>query len=240
MVIHIYSIVRDEEQILPYFLKHYSTFANKIFILDDRSVDRTVEIARTNDKVQLLDFSQYHGGLHEPEHSRAFIESYKKYSRGSADWVMCVDADEFIYHYDIRWLLGQKQQEGQRILKANGITMFSEHYPATNGQIYEECDTGIRDRLYDKKVIFDPSIDILFDTGRHETLTPQGKPYQNHRCNILLLHYRYLDRESTVKHLDRSRYSWDDQKLAARKAEALERYEAGLRGDRGPLFKVIL
>ena len=55
-MIDVYGIVRNEEFLLPYFLRHYETFAYRIFICDDHTTDRTREIAKTHAKVSLLDY----------------------------------------------------------------------------------------------------------------------------------------------------------------------------------------
>src|SRR5436190_13957749 len=97
MKVHIFSIMWNEEYILPYFLRHYETFADKIYIFDDRSTDRTADIAKANPKVELLEYD-YPTGVDDDDHSRCFENAYKKYSSGVADWVFCVDADEIIYN----------------------------------------------------------------------------------------------------------------------------------------------
>ena len=72
MKIDVYSIVRNDRYILPYFLRHYSTFADRIFIIDDHSTDNTVEIVKANPKVTLLPF-EYNRGMNEDD-SRSIAE----------------------------------------------------------------------------------------------------------------------------------------------------------------------
>lgn len=236
MIIHVFSIMRDEEAILPYFLRHYSAFADKIFVLDDHSIDRTVEIAKAHDKVELVDFN-YEGGLNEDEHTLAFVEAYKKYSRGIADWVICVDADEFIYHKDIKSVFEAQRERGRQVLKARGYNMFSASYPKTDKQLYEVCNMGLRNTLYDKQVIFDPSLDISFTSGRHKAILPEGINFYS--CKLVLLHYRYLDKESTLNRLKWPRHNASERKMAWKRQRDLARYEQGLRGELGELEKVV-
>ena len=56
MTIHVYNIVHNEEFLLPYYLRHYEQFADKIFIFDDESTDRTAEIAKAHPKVTYLKY----------------------------------------------------------------------------------------------------------------------------------------------------------------------------------------
>lgn len=196
MTVHAISIMHNEEKLLPYFLRHYSTFADKIFIFNDHSTDKTVEIAAVNPKVQILDF-EYNDGLNELHFNECFINAYKRLSRGVADWVMIVDGDEFIHNDDIIGVLEAQRQMGRRALKTTGYRMISQTFPTTTGQIYEECRHGLRARDYDKVVIFDPTLDITFEQGRHSTNLPEGIKY--YRAKLGLLHYQYLSREYYVE-----------------------------------------
>src|SRR4030042_1555898 len=121
MIIHVYSIMRNEEDLLPYFLRHYSTFADTIFILNK----------------------------------------------------------------NLKKVLEEQKKRGIKAIKATGFTMYSENFPQTQGQIYEECFWGSRTHLYDKTVVFDPEIDIKFTGGRHKTILPPGVAYT--RSKIFLL-----------------------------------------------------
>ena len=189
MKIHIYSIMRNEEFLLPYFLRHYSTFADKIFIIDDHSTDRTAEIAKANPKVELIPFP-FERGLNEDDFSRCFEGSYRKYSQGIADWVMCVDGDEFVYTNNIYKNLDKHRHLGTGVLRCTAYTMVSEKLPSGNGQIYEESFMGARCRGFDKPIIFNPTIEIRFGDGRHKIKVPPGIEIK--KSHFLLLHYRYL------------------------------------------------
>jgi glycosyltransferase involved in cell wall biosynthesis len=183
--VYIFSIMWNEEFILPYFLRHYETFADRIFIIDDHSTDKTREIASSHHKVTILDFP-YKQGLVEADFNQCFEDCYKQYARGNADWAMCVDADEFIYG-DILKVLNQNYRN-HPVLRATGYMMLDLNPPKKDGQIYEECFKGIRSRGFDKPIIFDPKFDLIFGDGRHSV------NLSTKRDNLKLLHYKYLSR----------------------------------------------
>lgn len=205
MKVHIFSIMWNEEYILPYFLRYYETFADKIFIFNDHSTDRTTEIAKAHPKVTLLEYP-YGRMLHEGDHSDCFQNAYKKYSRGIADWVMCVDADEIIYNKDLLGVLRRQTENGMKILKSTGYQMVSEILPKTDKQLYEVCKTGGRSRGYDKPVILNPEIDVVFGEGRHSVQLPDG--LQAVKAGLLLLHYRYLSRDFVINRAKTSYPRW--------------------------------
>jgi len=238
MVIHVYSIMRNEEALLPYFLRHYSTFADTIFIIDDKSTDKTVKIAKANKKVRLLNYKFTEERHVQEEHTACFEKFYKKYSRGKADWVMCVDGDEFIYHKNLVAVLKKQKRRGAKVIKPTGYTMYSETFPTTKGQIYEECFMGLRTRSFDKPQIFDPSIDIKFSGGRHKVLLPEG--IDRTRARVLLLHYRYLSLYTSIMRLIRSPNQPYHKKLVRNIRVALDRYEYAILALRkGKLPKVV-
>ena len=173
MKIHVYSVMWNEEFILPYFLRHYTQFAD-VFIINHHCTDKTLEIAKN--KATILDYP-FHRQFTERDHSRAFKLAYEKYSKG-ADLVMCVDADEFILN---------EKLDGD-LIKVTSYMMISEKPPTTDGQIYDEIKTGVRMRSFDKPIIFNPLLDIRFGNGRH-TVEAGIEPL---RTGVRMLHYKYL------------------------------------------------
>ena len=121
---------------------------------------------------------------------------YEIYSRGQADWVFCVDADEFIYHSRLlNELERYKRHSIVKILFCLGFMMLSDTFPVTDGQIYDEIKMGIRDRWADKSIIFSPDIHIRYKPGRHGLLDYPGEEVRKYKTSIRLLHYRYLGKE---------------------------------------------
>jgi glycosyltransferase involved in cell wall biosynthesis len=195
MKVYVFSIVWNEEYMLPYFLRHYGTFADKIFIIDDHSTDKTAKIARAHPKVQWLKFP-YDRMQDDADRSQCFADFAMHYGHGEADYVMCVDADEFLYHKDMLGELKKHKARGDKALKTIGYQMMSQAEPRLHGQIYDECQTGDRSKGYDKPVIFEPALAVKFSHGQHDIQIARGlRPIQS---DIKLLHFRYLSRESYV------------------------------------------
>jgi len=203
MKIDIYSVMYNEEKILPYWLKYYETFANRIFIWDDYSTDSTVEILKSHPKVTVLHKKE--PGLENWHNVSVLFPKYEKYSRGKADWVMAVDADEFIYHPNIKKVLKRAMEHKVDILQCRGFDMISDKFPTTKGQIYDETQMGVHSQMMSKWAVHSPKGHVRYRKGRH------GRPYDNRNLNqevlnfcrykhtgLKLLHYRYLGEEYII------------------------------------------
>lgn len=198
-MIHVYSIMRNESFILPYFLRHYETFADRIFVWEDRSTDDTRAILESHPKVEV--FTPRFEGLDDFEMAALFSAEYRSRSRGKADWVACVDADEFVYHQDLPGRLAALKAEGVQIVKLEGWNMIAESRPATGGQIYEEIRWGVPDHYFEKPALFSSEADILFSPGRHWN---DGPGATRAGTGIKLLHFRHLGREYCQARHDRN------------------------------------
>ena len=193
MILHVISVMRNEEIILPYFLRYYSTIADKIIILlDTTSTDRTREMALADPLVELYEVN-FNKIFSEEEKVQFLGEAYRKHSRGVADWVICADSDEIFYKENLRKVLEYQRLKGARVLKSTAYLMLSEVIPSTTGQIYEESNRGLRNHQHDKTTIFDPALDIKFKRGEHDIYPIEGVPVCWAR--IMLLHYRCLSRQ---------------------------------------------
>ena len=170
--IFVFSVVHNEEFMLPHFLKHYEPYAERIFIIDDHSTDKTAEIAKAHPKVTYSEYA--FEGLNEDEFNLTF-ESMTSDIYPS-EWAVCVDCDEFITG------LETLDNEVAGILKPTGYTMVGR-----TGKL-EDCHP-VRDNKYDKPVVFDPELDVRFGPGRHTVNLPTRE------SKLKLLHYKYPSRE---------------------------------------------
>jgi hypothetical protein len=205
--IDVYTIMRNEGRMLPYFLRHYETLATRIFVWDDRSDDGTRELLLSHPLVKLLEFpAECPRGMQDPSWAKFLWPQYQQLSRGVADWVIIVDADELVYHPHMDEVLKEQKEKKMGIAVCKNYIMTSPTFPTTGGQIYEEVKYGLRDGRCDKWILFSPQIDVIFRVGRNM------RPYKLRLrgLNIVgevfkLLHFRdcgedYL-RERNVKNV---------------------------------------
>ena len=168
---NVYTIVWNEEFILPDFLLHYEKYADKIFIVDDHSTDATKYIATSHPKVTYIPYG--FEGLNEDEFNDTF---YSLYKNNPSDWAIVADADEFI-----QGLEGLEFQS-KGVLETKGYMMIGK-----TGRL-EDCKK-VRMKTFDKPVVFDPSLDVRFGDGRHTVNLPTQE------SDLELWHYKYPSRE---------------------------------------------
>lgn len=180
----------NEEYIIPYWLRHYEKFANRIFVGDDRSTDNTRKLLQQHPKVTLLDLGP---NCHDDAYWVVnFFPLYEKYSKGKADWVIVADADEFVYHPQILDVLQEQKDYGINVIRCEGYEMISDKLPTTKGQIYEEIKMGVPNALESKWTVHSANVSLRFRKGRHGPVFNQRNFRLNRKTGIRLLHFRHL------------------------------------------------
>jgi len=207
-IIHVYMMMKNEIQMLPFFLRHYEKFADKIFVWDDHSADGSKELLEKHPLVTLVNMP--FTGIDDDYSRLHFYPHYKYWSRQKADWVMCVDVDEFVYHPQLKEQLELFKKEDFDLAWPVGFLMMADSFPTDKGQqIWEEVKYGLRDPLMDKPVIFRPEIDIIFGGGRHRTATLEapfrsdGLVRKRRRTGIQYLHYRFFGINNYIERIRR-------------------------------------
>jgi hypothetical protein len=189
--VHVYALCWNEERMLPYFFRHYDGLADRYFIFDNGSTDRSLEMLRAHPRVVLGSFE-----VTGDSFVRAAAEHYNecwKQSRGRADWVVVCNIDEHVYHPDLPGYLRRCKAGGVTLVIPEGYNMVSDTFPQTEGRLCEAVRRGTRDGMWDKPEIFDPERieEINFAPGRHwaspvgEVVAPRGERPK-------LLHFKYL------------------------------------------------
>lgn len=200
MKIDVYSIMLNEIRILPYWLRHYEQFAQRIFIWDGGSDDGSRELLEAHPLVTVFD--QDCKGLDDIYFTTCFMQ-YQQLSRNDSDWCMAVAADEFIYHPHLTERLSSLT--GAMKVQLKGYTMYSPQFPTTTGQIHDEIQHGYPDIWATKTVLFNPTATMHWKPGLH---VEDSGEHQTRDTDILLLHYRYLGADYYLQRTRRNYARW--------------------------------
>jgi hypothetical protein len=210
MKIDLYVMVKNEVKILPYFLRHYEQFVERMYVWDDYSDDGSRELLNAHPKVRLIDMP--FRGIDDNYARINFFTKYTFFSRGGADWVMCVDVDEFLYHPQMLTALEQYQREGMELIMPVGFLMVADEFPQSGGQIYDTIKYGFRDKTMDKPIIFNPELDMVFSGGRHRTDVcrrsfihyPDLTVRKRRKSGVKCLHYRFFGIDDYIERIGRN------------------------------------
>lgn len=221
--IDVHILTFNEQDILPYTLRHYATFARRIVVHDSFSTDNTRDICRSFGAT-IKDWDTG-GKLNDPLAADLKNNCWKG---TDATWVICVDADELVYFpRGVEFTLHNYMLDQVAVVKPCGFELFSETFPTTNGQIYDEVKMGASDdKWYAKPALFSPVHvqEIGYGMGAHDCLA-QLKSGQNLRALWLrpqnpatyLLHCKHLGPvERVARYYDEKRPRLSDVNVANR------------------------
>lgn len=206
----------NQIDILPFTLRHYEKFVDKIIVWDDESTDGTRELLENHPLVQLHKWP-HEKGINES----VFIDhAYSVYPKlaGKFDWIIWADPDEFIYAPDIKTVLFGASAAGIEVIRSKGYNMIGRGLPdhKSGKQIWELLQTGVYSHEYSKPIVFNPRCKIEWDFGKHY-LVPGIQVKASKTPLVKLLHYRYLGSEYTMaknkKNYDRLNMIDGDKKL---------------------------
>lgn len=170
MKIWSYVIVWNEELMLPYYLRHYSKFCDKIIVYDNMSSDGTrgiIEDFRQIVDIEVIPF-ETSGKFNDYTHIELKRKSIQ-HAKGSADFIILGDCDEFVYHKDIRSFL--KENSDCSVFYPAGFQMVSNDFPYNlSGDLCEYIQWGEPNPWYVKPMILNLGIvnDLEWVEGAHE------------------------------------------------------------------------
>ena len=228
--VHLYAQCWNDEFMLPFFFRHYDSIVDRYVIFDDGSTDRSLQILADHPKVELRRFVRSDPNSFVLS-EQALSNACWKESRGEADWVIVTDLDEHLYHPKMREYLGACAAAGVTLIPALGFQMVCDDLPGPGELLSETSPRGAPFDEMMKPSIFNPDAiaEMNFRLGRH-TADPTGDIQVPDRDEVLLLHYKYVERSRTLaRHRDLlarlgstdadnrwgHQYAWSGEEMAA-------------------------
>ena len=188
MKLIVIAVCRNEEKILPWFLRHYLQFADEIHIHDNSSTDNSRSIIISHPKTKIITYNT-NGKIDDNIHISIKNEYYKSLN---ADWYIIVDMDEFIWCPNLHDYLKKCQVDNITLPKITGYEMIGDGWPKNDGenQLIDHIQYGVKEPWFDKFVIVHKSVDIRYYPGAHQCNPVGGNTIES---PIKLLHYKFAD-----------------------------------------------
>jgi len=192
--IWVFSLCRNEANVIPFYLRHYGSFADRIIVWDDASDDGSLELLRSHPSVLALRWP-YETGIDEDAFLRFVYDNYPV-AKGMADWCIWCDIDEFIYSPDIFNTL--EAASNYEVIQTRGYNMTGDGFPVDDGksQIWEISQMGVNAPVYSKPIVFRPSATVRWNRGKHAL--ENCDPALSKEPMFKLLHYRYMGAKYTA------------------------------------------
>jgi hypothetical protein len=192
-IIHAYFLCYNEEYILPHLLRYYSTFCEKIHIIDNMSTDNSHAIINSFPNTEIIPYDSK-GEVRDDIYLKLKNNVWRS-SEGIADYVIVGDADEFLYHENIVDFITKSFNNGITIFRPEGYHMIGDEdlILSPDDNIFEKVKEGIIGSSNDKLMMFDcnkiTSINYMF--GCHMA-NPTGHVVFSNDKSLKMLHYKYL------------------------------------------------
>ncbi len=186
MQIELFMLVWNEIDILPFVIKHYQQFCDRITIYDNYSDDGSKELAESMG-CTVIPFGT-HGQLNDLH----YLEVKNNCWRGSqSDYVIVCDADEVLFTgLPMNENVFQYyKDQGVTILKTQGWQIICDEMPKEK---ITEITNGWPFNNYSKNICFDPKAiqEINFNPGAHKIVPIGNVVYSDD--TLYILHYRQL------------------------------------------------
>ena len=219
MKIELFTFVFNDEDILPFFIRHYAPIVDKMTFIDSDSTDKTLKLIEKYEVIQTgftwWDWDEYHK-------IRNIVWKQSEY-----DLIFFPDVDEFLYRRNLREFL-EKNEDVYDIYQMEGFQMISANFPKPETDILE-IKVGIPLPLHSKYAIFNPKADIYFPDAHNVETTSENVC----RFEIKLLHYKYLGVRNMLRRAEliKSRVP-SDSYTAKIKGNILERFSSFIKTEK--------
>jgi hypothetical protein len=193
MKVHLYTILWNEEKMLPFFFRHYDPLVDHYVVYDDNSTDNTLKLLAAHANVEVRPFVRTHPSSYVLS-AQSLHNAMWKESRGRADWVIVTAVDEHLFHpLGLRRYLWLARCWGITAVPAVAFQMITDVFPSPDEHLATTRRLGAPFDQHNKLSIFDPNAvrETRWEVGRHLS-EPEGRICYPKRDRVLLFHYKCL------------------------------------------------
>lgn len=169
-------------------------------MIDNGSTDGTIDIVRQFFPAVRVEFFGRDQDMREDTQVEVKNRCWKN---STADFVVVCDTDEFLYADDLESRLDRLRRENITLPVITGYNMGTLDFPTDYTiPIYRQVTTGIRDRQFDKQILFNPRNveEINYGPGCH-FCDPviHNSNLREPIIDFKLLHFKFLGKEYLYK-----------------------------------------
>ena len=189
----IFTIVKDEPEFLPLWIRHYESqigTQDDLFILDNQSTEKSVEYDTHRDSIiPVFNDEVNHAWM------RDTVTKFQRFLMQSYEAVLFAEVDEFVFCRDGQSLHDYAQWMVQDIVWCTGYEVVQQQDEPTllhpvYGQLLEKRSTWYRTSQYSKPLL--TRIPVVWQLGFHDLdFVPAKTRIED--PNLLLVHLHKLD-----------------------------------------------
>lgn len=195
--------VYNEKDFLEQFISHYDSQVDTMFVIDNESTDGSTKgLASRHPKVVLSSYAT--GGHYDDTCKHQMLLDKKAECVGQYDYVILLDADEFIHPKKGRSIKETIERTGRRdVYGTDGWNLYT--YPGDpiydpSRPILNQRRRGVPNAHYSKPVIVRPELDAKYVLGCHWIDNIQDPSLKDpDRVEFWLYHLRGFDDEIFIR-----------------------------------------
>lgn len=189
--IAVFATMFNEEAMLPHFLRHYLSFADKILLLDNDSTDESVAIGRYFSKVEVRIFKTE--GFDEVAVLDQVVRAQSELA--GFDWIIFPDIDEFVISQPMRRESQILSATKADVLVCRGYCMMekpNERPLDLEVPISRSRGGYYQSKTYSKPIIIRGGAKIHFGPGKHALIPGKGVVLDGN-APFCLIHAEMID-----------------------------------------------
>lgn len=198
--------VHNESVFLRPLIRHYEPEADAVFVLDNESDDGSTE-GLSKDHPKVVVSSHPTGGEFSTQWKTDALHGKKAECAGKYDYVLIVDADEFVVPKQGTIRDTIERTERQDLYSTDGWNIFQYPWDAPYDParpILSQRKCGLPNAWYSKPIIVRPEFDAQYSYGCHYILNHQDPKLKDPAlAHFWLFHLKFFDDRHYLERLKR-------------------------------------